>query len=241
MTVFLCIDLMGGKAVQLIRGKKKALEVEDVMSLAKELMKLGNPIDVIDLDAALGKGDNVKMIKRLCKKLKCRVGGGIRSIGKARELVRAGAEKIIIGTSAFKDGRLNKEFLSQLKKDVGKEKIIISIDSLKGKIVDRGWMHSTGINTLDIIKDAEKYCSEIFYTYVDKEGMMEGTDFAMIKKIRQLTKVDVTAAGGISSINEIEKLEAIGVNSVIGMAHYTGKITMKQLLALKSRAVHKKI
>jgi phosphoribosylformimino-5-aminoimidazole carboxamide ribotide isomerase len=233
MTVYLCIDLMGGKAVQLIQGKKKALEVADVLGLAKELARLGNPVDVIDLDAAMGKGDNLKLIKLLCKKLRCRVGGGIRSIGKAKELMKAGAERIIIGTTAFKEGKLNEEFLSKLEKEIGKERIIISVDSLKGNIVDMGWTHSTGIKTLDIIKSAEKYCSEIFYTYVDKEGMMKGTDFDTIKKIRKSAKVEVTAAGGISSPEEVERLESMGVNSVIGMAYYTRKITMEQLIKIK--------
>ncbi|MBN1156711.1 1-(5-phosphoribosyl)-5-[(5-phosphoribosylamino)methylideneamino] imidazole-4-carboxamide isomerase [Candidatus Woesearchaeota archaeon] len=235
MTVFLCIDLMGGKAVQLVQGKKKALEVDNVIGLAEELAKLENPIDIIDLDAALGSGDNLEQIKLLCKKLRCRVGGGIRSMEKARELIEAGAEKIIIGTNSFKQGKLNEEFLSRLKNEFGKERIIISVDSVKGKIVDRGWTRSTGIKTLDVIKDAENYCSEIFYTYVDKEGTMEGTDFETVRKIRELVAVEVTAAGGISSSKEIEMLESIGVNSVVGMAYYTGKIKMEELQRLKSK------
>jgi phosphoribosylformimino-5-aminoimidazole carboxamide ribotide isomerase len=235
MTVFLCIDLMKGKVVQLEQGRKKKIEIDDYISVANELKQLGNPIDIIDLDAAMEKGNNLEIIKKLCSIADCRVGGGIRSIEKANELINAGAEKIIIGTSAFKSGKLNIKFLSELRKQIGKEKIIISIDSKKGKIVDRGWKHTTGIKTLGIVKGLEKYCSEIFYTYVDKEGMMEGTDFETVKKIRETAgkNIEVTAAGGIASISEIKKLENIGVNSVLGMAYYTGKIKMSELIRLK--------
>ncbi len=236
MTIFLCIDLMGGKAVQLVRGKEKKIEIDNVMGLADELKQLEKPIDVIDLDAAMGKGNNIELIKQLCKKLKCRVGGGIRSIDRAKELISAGADKLIIGTIAFKEGKLNKEFLTKLKDEIGKDKIIISIDSRQGRIVDMGWTHDTGINTMDVVKELEQYCSEIFYTYVDKEGMMEGTDFETVKKIRELANIEVTAAGGISSIGEIKKLEDIGVNSVVGMAYYTGKVTMQQIIGISKTA-----
>ena len=150
-----------------------------------------------------------------------------------KEIVEAGAKKVIIGTSAFKNGRVNKEFLGELKKEIGRERIIVSVDSIKGRIVERGWKHSTGIGTLDVVKELEEYCSEIFYTYVEKEGMMEGTDLEMVRKIRGMVSIEVTAAGGISSLEEIKRLEEIGVNSVVGMAYYTGRITMDELLKEK--------
>jgi phosphoribosylformimino-5-aminoimidazole carboxamide ribotide isomerase len=232
MTVFLCIDLMDGKAVQLVQGREKKIEVDDVMSLVEEFKKLDEPIDVIDLDAAMGKGDNLEKIKEICKEIPCRVGGGIRTVEKAKEIIASGAKKVIIGTSAFKEGKLNTEFLSKLKKEIGKEKIIVSVDSKEGKIVDKGWTNSTGINTLDVVKELEQYCSEIFYTYVDKEGMMQGTDFETVKKIRKAVpkEIEVTAAGSIGSIEEIKKLNEINVNSVVGMAYYTGKIKMDELV-----------
>ncbi|MCK5283812.1 MAG: 1-(5-phosphoribosyl)-5-[(5-phosphoribosylamino)methylideneamino] imidazole-4-carboxamide isomerase [Nanoarchaeota archaeon] len=226
---------MDKKVVQLVRGKEKKIEVDDVFYAADSLKELGNPIDVIDLDAAMGKGENVSLIKELCKRMDCRVGGGIRTLEKAKEIIDAGASKVIIGTGAFSDGKLNTTFLDELNKAIGKHKIIVSIDSKGGKIVDKGWTESTGINTLDIVKELENYCLEILYTYVDKEGMMEGTDFETVKKIKSMTRIEVTAAGGISSIDEIKKLEEIGVNSVVGMAYYTGKIKMSELLGLKNK------
>ena len=224
---------MDGKAVQLVQGKEKKLEREDVMQVADELKELKWPIDVIDLDAAMSKGENVAIVKELCKKMECRVGGGIRTVEKAKEIIDAGASKVIIGTSAFDNGKLNVKFLSSLNEAIGKNKIIVSVDSKEGKIVDKGWTESTGINTLDVVKELQEYCSEIFYTYVDKEGMMEGNDIETVAKIKEIVDIEVTAAGGVSSIEEVRKLEEMGVNSVIGMAYYTGKISMDELIKLK--------
>ena len=219
------IDLMNGKAVQLRQGKEKALEREDVLDLALEFRKYGE-IAVIDLDAALGKGNNLEIIKKICKIADCRVGGGIRTVDKAKELVRAGAKKIIIGSAAFKDEKVDVLFLKILNKNIGRDKIIIAIDSREGKIVIKGWKESTLINPLRIVKDLEPYCSEFLYTYVDKEGMMEGTDFSTLRKLKFATTNEITAAGGISSMDEINRLERLGVNSVLGMALYTGKIKL---------------
>ncbi|MBW2990025.1 1-(5-phosphoribosyl)-5-[(5-phosphoribosylamino)methylideneamino] imidazole-4-carboxamide isomerase [Candidatus Woesearchaeota archaeon] len=224
--IFPSIDLMEGKAVQLVRGQKedKKIEIDDVLKLAKRFSRYH--IQLIDLDAAMGNGDNLRMIKRLCMHFRCRVGGGIRTLEKAKEIIEAGAEKIIIGSSAFRGGKVDVLFLKLLNKAVGKEKIIIAIDSKKGKIVVDGWKTSTGIKTLDMIGDLEPYCSEFLYTYVDREGMMQGTDFPMLRRLKQATSNEITAAGGISSMDEIKRLERIGVNSVLGMALYTGKIKL---------------
>ena len=226
--IYNCIDLMKGKAVQLVQGKKKALEVKYIDSLISKFKPFG-AINVIDLDAALGKGNNIKLIKKITKKIKSRVGGGIRSVTIAKHVLSAGATKVIVGSSAFKDGKVNKEFLESLKKAVGKNKIIIAIDSKKGKIVIKGWTKSTGINTFKVIKQLEPYCSEFLYTYVDKEGTMKGIDLALVKKIKKATKNALTAAGGISTIKEIKELKKAKINCALGMAVYTGKLSLKEL------------
>jgi phosphoribosylformimino-5-aminoimidazole carboxamide ribotide isomerase len=224
-----CIDLMGGKAVQLIQGKKKALEVDDAIGLAKKWKDY--TIQVIDLDAALGKGSNIKIIKKICKIAKCRVGGGIRSVDKAAEVIKAGAQKAIVGSSVFSNDKINFKFLEELDKQIGKEKVMIAIDSKKGNIVVKGWTQSTKLNAEEVIKSLEPYCSEFLYTYVDKEGMMQGTDLGAFKRLRKLTKNEITAAGGISSAEEIIELERIKVNSALGMALYTGKIRLEDVKA----------
>ena len=225
------IDLMNGKAVQLIQGEKKALEVDDVMSLVKKF-SVFKEIQLIDLDAAKGIGSNTDLIRKICKIAKCRVGGGIRTVEKAKSIIEAGARKIIIASSAFIDGKINKKFLEELVKAVPKEKIIIAIDSKKGKIVTKGWRYDTRIKTETVIKQLEPYCREFLYTYVDKEGMMQGTNIHFLKKLRKLTKNDITAAGGISSIEEIKQLEKLNINSALGMSLYTGRIKFEELVGL---------
>jgi len=224
--IFPSIDLMNGKAVQLVQGKreKKKIEIEDILGLARKFSKY--TIQLIDLDAAMDKGNNLRIIKILCKQFKCRVGGGIRNLAKAKEMAKAGAKKIIIGSAVFKDGKVNVLFLKQLNKFIGRDKIIIAIDSHEGKIVIKGWKESTGIDTLKVIKELEPYCSEFLYTYVDKEGMMQGTDFSTLRKLKHMTGNEITAAGGISSMDEVNRLERLKVNSVLGMALYTGKINL---------------
>jgi phosphoribosylformimino-5-aminoimidazole carboxamide ribotide isomerase len=209
------IDLMDGKAVQLRRGKEKMLEFENVMKLVKEFRKFGE-IAVIDLDAALGKGDNLGLIKKICKISECRVGGGIRTIERARELIKAGAKKIIIGTKASKD------FLKQLPKD----KIIVAIDSRNGEVVNNGWRRKTGKNPKQIVRELENYCSGFLYTIVDREGTLQGVDLKAMRDLSRTTKNKITAAGGITSMEEIKELEKFDIDSQVGMGLYTGKINL---------------
>ena len=226
-----CIDLMDGKAVQLIQGKKKALEVEDALGLAYRFR--GFTVQLIDLDAAMEKGDNTALLKDICKIVNCRVGGGIRTAEKAVEVINSGAKKIIVGSSVFRNGTINYGFLKELNQQIGKDKIIIAIDSLDGKIVIRGWTESTGLNAESIVKKLEPYCSGFLYTYVDKEGMMQGTDIETLKRLKKATKHEIIAAGGISSLEAIKKLETIGINSALGMALYTGRIKLEDLQIFK--------
>ncbi len=211
------IDLMDGKAVQLRQGKEKVLERKNVLGLAKEFSKYGE-IAVIDLDAAMGKGNNLALIKKICKIADCRVGGGIRTIEKANELLQAGAKNVIIGTKAAP------EFLKQLPKG----KVIAAVDTKDGYVVTKGWTEKTKQKPEELIKKLEPYCSGFLFTNIDKEGLMQGIDFDIIKKLRKLTKNSLTVAGGISSIEDIKKLEELGADSQLGMALYTGKIKLNE-------------
>lgn len=209
------IDIMNGKAVQLKQGKEKVLEREDIFELAKYFGQFGE-IAVIDLDAALGKGDNSEVIKKLCKVADCRVGGGIRTVEKAKQVIANGAKKIIIGTCA------SEEFLTQLPKD----KILVAIDSKKGKVVTEGWQKESDNTPEDLVKRFDDLCSGYLYTIVEKEGMMGGTDLDAIKKTRSLTNKELIAAGGISSVEEIVELNKINAGCQLGMGIYTGKIDL---------------
>ncbi len=209
------IDLMEGKAVQLVQGKKKVLERSDVIALAEEFRMYGE-IAVIDLDAALGRGDNLALVKELCSIASCRVGGGIRSVGRAKELLRAGASKIIIGT------RAEVSFLKQLPRD----KVIVAVDAVKGSVVDEGWRNDTRVAVEERMRLLEPYCSEFLFTDVDKEGMMQGVDWERINQLRKSTANTLTVAGGVTTQEDVLRLEEMGCNSQIGMALYTEKISL---------------
>src|SRR3990167_4135311 len=211
------IDLMDGKAVQLKQGKEKVIEISNVLDLALNFRRYGE-IAVIVLDAAFGKGNNLELIKEICKIADCRVGGGIRTIEKANEILRAGAKKVIIGTKA------TPKFLAQLPKD----RVIAAIDAKEGVVVNKGWTAKTSRTPKDLIKELEPYCCEFLFTDVDREGLMKGIDFGKIKKLKELTQNKLTAAGGISFMNEIRLLEDLGVNSQVGMALYTQKIKLDE-------------
>lgn len=210
------IDLMGGKAVQLRQGKEKVLEKENVLELAKYYSRFGE-ISVIDLDAAMNKGDNEELIKEICKTAHCRVGGGIRTKEKAKRMLANGAKQIIIGTAA------NEEFLSSLPHD----KVIVAIDSKKGKVTTEGWTKEVEATPADYVKRFDNLCAGYLYTIVDKEGMMQGTDIEAIKEIRKLTKKTLIAAGGISTIEEIKTLVKMNVSTQLGMSIYTGAVKLE--------------
>lgn len=209
------IDIMDGKAVQLKQGKEKVLEREDIFELAEYFGRFGE-IAVIDIDAAMGKGNNLELIKKLCKIANCRVGGGIRSVEKAKELLSYGASKIIIGTKA------SEYFLSLLPKD----KVIVAIDSNKGKVVTEGWLKEINVAPEELVRRFDSLCSGYLYTIVEKEGLMNGTDMEAIKHIRSITDKELVAAGGISSIEEIVELDKINASCQLGMSIYTGKVDL---------------
>lgn len=210
------IDLMDGKAVQLKQGKDKVLEREDVLELAKYYARFGE-IAVVDLDAAMGKGDNEALIAKICKVAQCRVGGGIRTVEKAKRMISLGARKIIIGTAA------DENFLVQLPK----ERVIVAIDSRNGKITLNGWKSDTEFSTESYVRRFGDFCSGFLYTIVEKEGMMEGTNLEAFKRIREVTHLPIVAAGGITTLEEIQELEKLNISSQLGMAIYTGKIKLE--------------
>jgi len=227
--IYPSIDLMDGKVVQLVQGKreKKTIEIDDYLGVADSFKDY--TIQVIDLDAAMDRGNNIKIIKRLCKKYRCRVGGGIRTIEKAKEILFAGADKIIIGSAAFSDDKVNMDFMRELNKSIPREKIIVALDSMGGMLLVHGWKKNINIRIEKAIQILGPYCSEFLCTYVDKEGLMQGTNIDFFRRLRSLTRNKITAAGGISSTEEIKKLEKLGIDAVIGTALYKGKINLDLL------------
>lgn len=238
------IDLKDGKVVQLKNGKDLILERTDADNLINEFNFYGE-VAIIDLDAALGniieegkkRGTtvNTELLKSLLRKGNVRVGGGIKDVKKAKELISLGAEKVIIGSAAWasKEDRangkiLNTQFLDELVSAIGKQRIIISVDAIHGDIAIKGWTETANIPLIDGAKEAEKYCSELLFTCVEKEGCMSGTDLEMAKNLRQAVKCRLVVAGGVSTLEEVATLEKIGCDVQLGMALYTEKVKLDE-------------
>jgi phosphoribosylformimino-5-aminoimidazole carboxamide ribotide isomerase len=220
-----CIDLQGGRAVQLVRGRRLALSVEDVLGLLDRFRDYP-VLHVIDLDAALRSGANGRWVKLLCReaKTKVRVGGGIRTVARGERILSWGAEKIIVGSAVFRQGKVAHDFLGKLVRRVGRKRVILALDTEGGHVVVRGWRKRLALRPEDVISELEPYCSEFLSTYVDREGTMKGTSLAWFRKIRCLTSRVITAAGGIHSRREVRALEALGMHAAVGMALYRGKL-----------------
>jgi phosphoribosylformimino-5-aminoimidazole carboxamide ribotide isomerase len=217
------IDLKGGAVVQLVQGERLAIRDDDVFAWVRRFERFPK-VQVVDLDAAMGEGDNLALVRQIAGALRCRVGGGIRSIARAQEVLAAGAEQIIAGSALFKDGAPDFAFARALADAVGRARVIAAVDSRGGRVVIHGWKTALPLTAIDAVRALEPYCDEFLYTHVDTEGLMGGTDVEAIRAVRAATTRRVTAAGGIATQQEIDALDAIGVDAVVGMAIYTGTL-----------------
>lgn len=231
--IFPCIDLMDGKVVQLVQGREKALEGDSPDEMLRKFA--GFPeIQVIDLDAAMGRGSNDQLVRDIASKATIRAGGGVRDAARARALVEQGAHKVIVGTSAFTKTGVNEGLLSEIRDAIGRERLIVAVDSKGGRIVVKGWQEATALTAESMLGALEPFCSGFLCTYVDKEGMMQGTDLDWFRRLRNATSLELTAAGGITTYDDVRALLAMDVNAALGMAVYTGKLDLPVLLKLTS-------
>ena len=218
------IDLQGGRVVQLVQGERLAVEDRDVDRWIERFR--GFPkVQVIDLDAAKGSGDNEELVTRICAALPCRVGGGIRSLARAQRMLELGAKAVILGSALFTTGgSIAKDFAGSAADLLTAERIVAAVDSRAGQVVIHGWRTSLPLTPIEAIHALEAFAGEFLYTHVDREGLMQGTDMAAIRSVRRATSRRVTAAGGITTQEEIDYLDSIGVDAVVGMAIYTGRL-----------------
>ena len=199
------IDLQGGRIVQLVQGETLAVEATDPEPWIAKFSRFPR-VQLIDLDAAKGQGDNRSMVTSICARLPCRVGGGIRSIERAEAMLAAGAHAVIVSSALFRDGVVDVDFAQALAGAVGPERVIAAVDSRGGHVVIHGWRTPLPITAVDAVRALDPYCGEFLYTHVDTEGLMRGTNMDAMLAVRRATDRRVTAAGGITTKEEIERL-----------------------------------
>ena len=224
-----CIDLQRGRAVQLVHGRKLELAVADVMGLL-DRFSLYEWLHVIDLDAALRRGHNNRLVKQLSTeakrkhKLHIRVGGGIRTVRRATALTKLGVDQIIVGSAAFRYGGINRQFLRNLVSRIGKGRIIVALDTAKGRVVIHGWRAKLNVEPAEVFATLEPYCAGFLCTDVDREGTMRGANLTWFRSLRAATNLPIIAAGGISTTPEIRALEKLGMDAAVGMALYKNQV-----------------
>jgi phosphoribosylformimino-5-aminoimidazole carboxamide ribotide isomerase len=222
------IDLQGGRIVQLVQGERLAVESSDIDGWI-DRFRGRSKVQLIDLDAARQEGSNDALIRRICPQLPCRVGGGIRSLERARQVLEAGATHVIVGSALFRRDGINLEFARQLREAFGEDRLIAAVDGRGGRVVVNGWRSTVGLTPVDAVRQLEPFFGEFLYTHVDREGLMQGTDMEAITALRAATTRRLTAAGGITTADEIHRLDALGVDAVVGMAIYTGRLDDRML------------
>jgi len=210
---------MGRKVVQLVQGKEKVLELPDPLAVLEKFSAYPE-IQVIDLDAAMGREGQADIIRELCRRKPCRVGGGIRTVERARAVVNDGAYKVIVGSSAFTSQGIDRVFLRALTEAVPCEKLMIAVDCLGDHVAIHGWHEVLPLTSAEAFPQLEPYCSEFLSTYIDAEGKLQGTNLDWFRKLRTLTSLPITAAGGITTDEEIWVLDELGMHAALGMAIY---------------------
>lgn len=217
------IDLMEGKVVQLVQGCRKALEFDDLQEWIDRFSKYPL-VQVIDLDAAMGKGNNQALVREITRQIPSQVGGGIRSIESARATLDLGAKRVILGSSLISNGAIDVPFARNVSDQLGQDKLVFAVDSRGPYVSIRGWQESTSIKTTDMMRALESFCGAFLYTHIETEGLVQGIPMEAVREMRDATSRRVIAAGGIRSQEEVDALDAMGVDAVVGMAIYRNLI-----------------
>jgi phosphoribosylformimino-5-aminoimidazole carboxamide ribotide isomerase len=217
---------MGGKVVQLQQGERLAVESDDVDGWIARFAKFPL-VQLIDLDAAMGRPANDALVRRVARTLPCQVGGGIRSIERAQEIVDAGAKRVILGSSLFNDRGVNRSRAEAFAEVFGSDRLVGAIDSRGGKVVIHGWKTPLPITPEAAASALDPYVGTFLYTHVDTEGLLTGLNLAAVRSVQAATRRRLIAAGGIRSRDEIDALDRLGIDAVVGMAIYTGAIEVE--------------
>lgn len=217
------IDLRGGRVVQLVQGRREALAYDDVFAWV-ERFKPFSRVQLIDLDAAMGRGHNRELVAEICKVLPCRVGGGLRTADAAADALAAGAREVILGSGLFSQHGVDEAFAASVASACGAPRVIAAVDARHGQVVVHGWRRAVPLTPVDAVRVLEPWCGGFLYTHVDTEGLMRGIDMDAVRAVCQATTHRISAAGGITTWEEVDDLDAIGADAVVGMAIYTGTL-----------------
>jgi phosphoribosylformimino-5-aminoimidazole carboxamide ribotide isomerase len=219
------IDLQGGHVVQLVQGERLAIESAAIDEWIERFRRWPK-VQLIDLDAAKGVGENGALVARICAELPCRVGGGIRTVERARDVLALGATHVILGSAMFRGDGVDTALAAVLHQALGRDRLIAAVDSRDGHIVVHGWRTRLPMTAVDAVRQLEPYVGAFLYTHVDREGLMQGTDFAAVEAVRAATSRPIIAAGGITTMDEVDRLDRLGIDAVVGMALYTGRLRL---------------
>jgi len=221
------IDLMGGRIVQLVQGEKLKLAFDDFEYWIERFSNYPL-VQLIDLDAAMRQGDNAGLIEKITSRLPCQVGGGIATVERARQILDYGARRVIFGSALFRSedsvSAVNISLARLLQEAIGTEQFVASIDTKRGQVAVKGWKEQAGLTPQEAIAALNPFCTAFLYTHVDTEGTMEGFPIEVAHKLRGLTDRQLIVAGGIREQSEIDALHKMGIDTVAGMAIYTGAI-----------------
>ena len=221
------IDLMDGKVVQLQQGARLAVESDDLTGWLDRFAAYPL-IQVIDLDAAMGRGDNSAIVARLCASRPCQVGGGVRTVDRARALVEGGAARVILGSSLFTEDGVDQAAAEAFAAALPRDRLIAAIDSRGGRVTIHGWKTTLDLSPHDAARALEPHVGAFLYTHVDDEGMLTGINMDAVRSVAAATTRKLIAAGGIRSQDEVDALDAFGIDAVVGMAIYTGRLQLSR-------------
>ena len=219
------IDLQGGQVVQLEQGERLAYATDDLDGWLARFAS--SPlIQVIDLDAAMGSGENARLVRRICAERPCQVGGGIRTIEAARETLGAGARRVILGSVLYGTTGVDAERAAAFAEAFGPDALIAAVDSRNDQVVIHGWRTSLPLRPVEAVRQLDPYVGSYLYTHVDGEGLLKGLNMTAVRAVKDATTRALIAAGGIRSRDEVEMLDALGIDAVVGMAIYRGLMTV---------------
>ena len=215
---------MGGWIVQLEQGERVVIESADVDGWIARFTRFPL-VQVIDLDAAMGRGDNAALVHCVCSRLPCQVGGGLRSVEQARRMLEMGARRVIIGSALFGADGVDRTRARAFASVIDREALVAALDSRAGRVVIHGWKTPLAVTPEEAARSLEPFVGTFLCTHVDAEGLLTGLNRDAVLTLRRATDRRLIAAGGIRSREEIDWLDQLNIDAVVGMAIYRGLIS----------------